>query len=64
MALAGSMYVGPALPREVHLSPEERLDAIDVQLIATAKQSIDFASYALTDSVVIEAPAIKALEPK
>ena len=40
---------------ELHFSPEERLDAIDVQLISTAKNSIDFASYALTDPIVIEA---------
>jgi hypothetical protein len=28
---------------EVHFSPEERLDAIDVELISTAKLSTDFA---------------------
>ena len=37
------------------ISPEERLDAIDVQLIGAAKQSIDFASYALTDPIIIDA---------
>ena len=41
--------------QEIHFSPEERLDAIDSMLIATAKTSIDFASYALTDPVVIDA---------
>jgi phosphatidylserine/phosphatidylglycerophosphate/cardiolipin synthase-like enzyme len=41
--------------QEVHFAPEERLDAIDAELIATSKQSIDFASYALTDSMVIDA---------
>ena len=44
-----------AVAQEVHYSPEERLDAIDVQLIGTAKSSIDFASYALTDTIVIDA---------
>ena len=42
-----------ASAQEVHFSPEERLDAIDAALIGTAKQSIDLASYALTDSIVI-----------
>jgi len=36
--------------QEVHYSPEERLDAIDASLIATAKTSIDLASHALTDT--------------
>lgn len=47
--------ISPALAQEVHFSPEERLDAIDVALIDEAKQSIDFASYSLTDGAVIEA---------
>ncbi len=49
---------GPALPaaaQEVHFSPEERLDAIDAALIDGAKRSIDFASYPLTDSAVLNA---------
>ena len=37
------------LGQEIHYSPEERLDAIDAQLIATAKNSIDLASYAQTN---------------
>jgi hypothetical protein len=45
----------PVISQEVHFSPEERLDAIDAALIATAKQSIDLASYALTDPIVIDA---------
>jgi phosphatidylserine/phosphatidylglycerophosphate/cardiolipin synthase-like enzyme len=45
----------PVMSQEVHFSPEERLDAIDAALIATAKQSIDLASYALTDPIVIDA---------
>src|SRR5208337_4652072 len=44
-----------SLAQEVHFSPEERLDAIDAALIATAKSSIDLASYALTDPIVINA---------
>jgi len=44
-----------AFAQEVHFSPEERLDAIDAALIGTAKQSIDLASYALTNPVVIDA---------
>ena len=44
-----------ALAQKVHFSPEERLDIIDAALIATAKSSIDLASYALTDPIVIGA---------
>ena len=44
-----------ALAQEVHFSPEERLDVIDAALIATARSSIDLASYALTDPIVIGA---------
>jgi phosphatidylserine/phosphatidylglycerophosphate/cardiolipin synthase-like enzyme len=44
-----------AFAQEVHFSPEERLDVIDAALIATAKQSLDFASYALSDPIVISA---------
>ena len=40
---------------ERHASPEERLDLIDAQLIASARNSIDFASYALTDKIVLDA---------
>jgi phosphatidylserine/phosphatidylglycerophosphate/cardiolipin synthase-like enzyme len=43
------------LAQEVHFSPEERLDAIETALIATAGNSIDLASYALTDPIVIGA---------
>ncbi len=42
-------------PAETHYAPEERLDLIDIELIATARTSIDLASYALTDRIVIEA---------
>src|SRR5271165_3706109 len=44
-----------ALAQEVHFSPEERLDGIDVALIGTARSSIDLASYALTDPIVLDA---------
>ena len=37
------------------LPPEERLHAIDAALIATAKRSIDLASYALIDLIVLDA---------
>lgn len=53
--LTGLLGVSVVAGQEVHFSPEERLDAIDVQLIGTAKTSIDFASYALTDPIVIDA---------
>ena len=53
--LMTSCAVTATLAQDVHYSPEERLDAIDAALIATAKRSIDFASYALTDPVVLDA---------
>ncbi len=52
LAVLGATQAGA---QEVHFSPEVRLDAIDVQLIGAAKQSIDFASYALTDPIIIDA---------
>ncbi len=52
-AFLATLYALPiASAQEVHFSPEERLDAIDAALIGTAKQSIDLASYPLTDPVV------------
>jgi phosphatidylserine/phosphatidylglycerophosphate/cardiolipin synthase-like enzyme len=54
-AMASLCALSLAFAQEVHFSPEERLDAIDAALIGEAKQSIDFASYSLTDGVVIEA---------
>ena len=53
VAIAASASAASA--QEVHFSPEERLDAIDAALIATAKNSIDLASYALTDPIVLDA---------
>jgi phosphatidylserine/phosphatidylglycerophosphate/cardiolipin synthase-like enzyme len=52
---SGGLLRRHGLAQEVHYSPEERLDAIDAGLIAGAKRSIDFASYALTDSAVLDA---------
>jgi phosphatidylserine/phosphatidylglycerophosphate/cardiolipin synthase-like enzyme len=53
--LAATCAVTAALAQEIHFSPEERLDAIDVAVIEGAKRSIDFASYSLTDSAVLDA---------
>ena len=53
--LAAFCFLPPALAQEIHFSPEERLDAIDAALIATARSSIDLASYALTDPIVLDA---------
>ncbi len=54
--LAAVCAISAALPQELHFSPEERLlDAIDAALIATARSSIDLASYALTDPIVLDA---------
>src|SRR5260370_33831080 len=59
LARAFVFYAIIAIPavfaQDVHFSPEERLDAIDRALIDSAKQSIDFASYSLTDIVVLDA---------
>ena len=57
---AGAVFLAllvsaPALAQEVHYAPEERLDVIDAALIATAKRSIDLASYSLTDALVLDA---------
>ncbi len=52
-ALAGAARADS--PPEIHYAPEERLDQIDASLIATAKASLDLASYAFTDRLVIEA---------
>ena len=54
-ALAAPCAVTAALAQEVHYFPEEHLARIDTNLISNAKTSIDFASYALTDRVIIQA---------
>lgn len=53
--LTGCLWTSAVCGEEIHFSPEERLDVIDVELIGTAKTSIEFASYALTNSSVIGA---------
>ena len=53
--LAALLVLPSAFAQEIHFSPEERLDAIDAALIATATHSIDLASYALTDPIVLDA---------
>lgn len=40
---------------EIHYAPAENLEAIDVELIDAAKNSIDLAAYVLTDVPVIQA---------
>ena len=40
------------LPAEVHYSPGENLETIDVALIGEAAKQIDMAAYVLTDSAV------------
>jgi phosphatidylserine/phosphatidylglycerophosphate/cardiolipin synthase-like enzyme len=55
-ALAAPAHAtSPDAQLEIHYSPEERLDRIDAALIATARTSIDLASYSLTDPVVVDA---------
>jgi phosphatidylserine/phosphatidylglycerophosphate/cardiolipin synthase-like enzyme len=48
-------WTGAVAAQEVHYSPEERLDDIDVALINSAKSAIAFASYSLTDKTVLDA---------
>lgn len=67
VALAGSLFVIGCRPpqsntvplsgatAEVHYSPAENLEHIDVALLHNAKRSIDFAAYSLTDLVVANA---------
>ena len=45
--------VGP--PADVHYSPGENLETIDVALIGEAAKQIDMAAYVLTDSAIVEA---------
>lgn len=58
IAAALALGCSPALALqgvEVHYSPEERLDAIDVQLLSTARSSIDLAAYTLTNREIVAA---------
>ena len=54
-SLAALGVASASSSQEVHYSPEERLDTIDAALISAAKSSIDLASYALTDPIVLDA---------
>jgi phosphatidylserine/phosphatidylglycerophosphate/cardiolipin synthase-like enzyme len=45
---------------EIHYSPEENLERIDAELIATARHSIDMPMYALTDRYLAAAVAERA----
>lgn len=53
--LAACRALSAAAAQEVHYSPEEDLAKIDAVLISQAKSSVDFASYALTDAVILQA---------
>jgi phosphatidylserine/phosphatidylglycerophosphate/cardiolipin synthase-like enzyme len=61
LVISIALFAALALPAhaaplaEVHAAPEESLDRIDADLIATAKTSIDLASYVLSDRIVIDA---------
>jgi phosphatidylserine/phosphatidylglycerophosphate/cardiolipin synthase-like enzyme len=54
-ALAAGLASSAWADSTIVYAPEERLDRIDADLLATAKNSIDLASYALTDRLVIQA---------
>lgn len=53
LALAGAAFAQPAV--EVHFSPVENLEKIDVDAIGRARKSIDMAAYVLSDWAIIEA---------
>jgi phosphatidylserine/phosphatidylglycerophosphate/cardiolipin synthase-like enzyme len=59
LALAAALFCAAACleatAQEVHFAPEEDLSRIDVALIGQAKNTIDLASYALTDRAVLQA---------
>ena len=55
VVMLAAFCASTAAAQEVHYAPEEKLDVIDAILIAGATRSIDFASYSLTDSVVLDA---------
>ena len=55
MALASPSRHLRSAGAEVHYSPGENLERIDVALIGEAAKQIDMAAYVLTDSAVIEA---------
>jgi phosphatidylserine/phosphatidylglycerophosphate/cardiolipin synthase-like enzyme len=53
--LSAASQVQAATGVEVHYSPAEPLDAIDVALINTATSTIDLAAYTLTNPAVVDA---------
>ena len=54
VALFAVMPAGAA-PIEVHYSPVENLEQVDVALLSSARSKIDLAAYDLTDRSVIDA---------
>ena len=55
LAMIGAGAAEAETSAEVHYSPEENLEAIDVGLIGTARDTVDVAAYVLTDRTVVEA---------
>jgi phosphatidylserine/phosphatidylglycerophosphate/cardiolipin synthase-like enzyme len=55
LAITAFSGLASACAQEIHYSPDEDLARIDAGLIARAKRSIDFASYSLTDTTVLDA---------
>jgi hypothetical protein len=55
-ALMAMLFALPAAAAQaIHFSSEEPPDVHDATLFVTTKHSIDFASYALTDPIVLDA---------
>jgi hypothetical protein len=52
LASLAPCFANPALV--IHYAPAENLEKIDVALIDSARQEIDFAAYVLTDWPVIQ----------
>lgn len=53
--VAGLVATGPAFSTEIHYSPGENLERVDVALIGSARETIDVAAYVLSDHPVISA---------
>jgi phosphatidylserine/phosphatidylglycerophosphate/cardiolipin synthase-like enzyme len=53
LAICGAAVAEPAF--ELHFSPVENLEKIDVEAIGRARKSIDMAAYVLSDWAIIEA---------
>lgn len=54
-ALGVALFGAPAQATEIHYSPVENLERVDVALIATAERTIDIAAFVLSDHPVIAA---------